>query len=226
MIEYNSLLDRNPRLLGENPHKTFEGQLEFARRFNNKYVDLSDMGLHGLDMSLIPDTCEVLCLQGNRLRAFPSRLPPRLKRLFIENNEITSIPEDVLPPTLEYLCAPFNKMAEVPSRWPPALRALYLGYNQLTTLQPFPEWITHINVFDNPLLIPQQEEETSGAPLAAYRAKLQAEQDRIEEEASRRRCAERFRLYVDELLALALHPDRIDRWVHEGAFHNVFPDPQ
>jgi hypothetical protein len=213
-------------LLDENPHKTFEGQLEFARRFNSKYVDLSEMGLVCLDMSLIPDTCEVLCLQGNRLRAFPTQLPPRLKRLFIENNEITSIPEGVLPPTLEYLCAPFNKMAEVPSTWPPALRALYLGYNQLTTLQPFPEWITHINVFDNPLLIQQQEEETSGAPLAAYRAKLQAEQDRIEEEASRRRCAERFHLYVDELLALALHPDRIDRWVHEGAFHNVFPDPQ
>lgn len=226
MIEYDSLLGRNPRLLDENPHKTFEGQLEFARRFNYKYVDLSEMGLHGLDMSLIPDTCEVLCLQGNRLRAFPTPLPPRLKRLFIENNEITSIPEGVLPPTLEYLCAPFNKIAEVPSTWPPALRALYLGYNQLTTLQPFPEWITHINVFDNPLLIQQQEEETSGAPLAAYRAKLQAEQDRIDEMASRRRCAERFHLYVDELLALALHPDRIDRWVHEGAFHNVFPDPQ
>jgi len=213
-------------LLDENPHKTLEGQLELAKQINYKYVDLSDMGLLGLDMSLIPDTCESLCLQGNRLRAFPTPLPAHLKRLFIENNEITSIPEGVLPPTLEYLCAPFNKIAEVPSTWPPALRALYLGSNQLTTLQPFPEWITHLNVLDNPLSIPQEEAEMTGAPLAAYRAKLQAEQDRIDEIASRRRCEKRFRFYVDELLALALHPDRIARWVHEGAFHIVFPDLQ
>ena len=213
-------------LLDENPHKTVGGQLALARRFDYKYVDLSDMGLAWIDMSLIPDTCESLCLQGNRLRAFPARLPSQLKRLFIENNEITSIPEGVLPPTLEYLCAPWNKIAEIPSMWPPALRGLYLGSNQLTTLKPFPEWITHINVLSNPLSIPQQEGETTGAPLEAFKARLQAEQDRIDEIASRRRCAERFHLYVDELLALALHPDRIDRWVHEGAFHTVFPDPQ
>ena len=210
-------------LLDENPHKTFEGQLALARRFDYKYVDLSDLGLHGLDMSLIPDTCESLCLQGNHLRAFPSRLPPRLKRLFIEDNEITSIPEGVLPPTLEYLCAPLNKIAEVPSTWPPALRALYLGFNRLTTLQPFPEWIPHIHVLDNPLLIPQQEGETTGAPLAAFKARLQAEQDRIDEIASRRRCAERFHLYVDELLAAALHPDRVGPLFRSGTFQDVFP---
>lgn len=211
-------------LLDENPHKTVEGQLALARRFDSKYVDLSDMGLAWIDMSLIPDTCESLCLQGNRLRAFPSRLPPQLKRLFIEDNEITSIPEGVLPPTLEYLCAPWNKIAEVPSTWPPALRGLYLGCNQLTTLQqPFPEWITHINVLHNPLSIPQQEGETSGAPLAAFKARLQAEQDRIDEIASRRRCAERFHLYVDELLALALHPDRVGPLFRSGTFHSVFP---
>jgi len=146
-----------------------------------------------------------------------------LKRLFIENNEITSIPEDVLPPTLEYLCAPLNKIAEVPSRWPPALRALYLGFNQLTTLQPFPEWIPHIHVLDNPLSIPQQEGETSGTPLAAFKARLQAEQDRIDEMASRRRCAERFHLYVDELLAAALHPDRVGPLFRSGTFQDVFP---
>lgn len=210
-------------LLDENPHKTVEGQLALAGRFDSKYVDLSDMGLAWFDMSRIPDTCEVLCLQDNRLRAFPSKLPPRLKRLFIENNEITSIPEGVLPPTLEYLCAPFNKIAEVPSTWPPALRALYLGFNQLTTLQPFPEWITHINVLHNPLSIPQQEGETTGAPLAAFKARLQAEQDRIDEIASRRRCAERYHLYVDELLALALHPDRVGPLFQAGTFHDVFP---
>ena len=211
-------------LLDENPHKTVGGQLAAAGRFDSKYVDLSDMGLAWLDMSLIPDTCEVLCLQGNRLRAFPSKLPPRLKRLFIEDNEITSIPEGVLPPTLEYLCAPWNKIAEVPLLWPPALRFLYLGFNQLTTFQqPFPEWITHINVLDNPLLIPQQEGETTGAPLAAFKARLQAEQDRIDEMASRRRCAERFHLYVDELLAAALHPDRVGPLFRSGTFHSVFP---
>ena len=217
------LLDRNPHLLGENPHKTIGGQLELARRFNSKYIDLSDMGLAWLDMSLIPDTCESLCLQDNRLRALPTPLPPRLKRLFIENNEITSIPEGVLPPTLEYLCAPFNKIAEAPSMWPPALRDLYLGFNRLTTLQPFPEWITHIHVLDNPLSIPQQEGETSGVPLAAFKARLQAEQDRIDEINSRRRCQERFHLYVDELLALALHPDRVGPLFRAGIFQDVFP---
>ena len=213
---------RNPRLFGENPHKTIKGQLEDAKRFDSKYVDLSDMGLGSLDMHLIPDACEILCIQGNRLRVFPTPLPPRLKRLFIENNEITSIPEGVLPPTLEYLCAPWNKIAEVPSTWPPALQSLYLGFNRLTTLQPLPEWILHLHVLDNPLLVQQHAAETTGAPLAAFRARLQAEQDRVEEEASRRRCQERFHRYVDELVALALHPDRIDRWVHEGAFHSIF----
>jgi hypothetical protein len=208
---------------GETEHKTVEGQLETAKKYNSKYIDLSEMGLLGLDMSLIPDTCEVLCLQGNRLRAVPTPLPPRLRQLFIENNQLTSIPEGVLPPTLEYLCAPWNQIAEVPATWPPALTALYLGANQIRTLPPLSKGVQLMNVEGNPLLVPQKDEERAGPALHLFVERLRAEQDRVEEEASRRRCEERVRQYTDELLAIALHPDRVDEWARQG-FRNVFPD--
>lgn len=186
----------------KNPFITIEEQLENARRYKTPYIDLSHQDLTYVDMSLIPDTCETLCLQDNHLRAFPKPLPPKLKRLIIDNNELTSIPEGVLPPTLEYLCASWNQITKVPSTWPPALRALYVGHNSLS--------------------VPQEYTETTGLGLETYKARLKAEQDRIEEEASRHRITERVRRYGNELLQVALHPDRIDKWVQAGAFHNLF----
>ena len=210
--------DRNRNL-----HKTVQQQIDESKiNSNGKHIDLSYMGLTEVDMSMIPPTCVTLCIQGNCLTSFPAPLPPHLKLLFIEQNNITSIPEGVLPPTLDYLCAPYNEIASLPTTWPPALQSLYLAFNKLPVLPPLPTSIQNVSVMGNPLLIPQTDRDLSGQPLADYLGRLKAEQDRVEEEASRRRCEERFRLYADELLALALHPDRIDRWAQEGAFHSVF----
>ena len=186
-----------------------------------KYIDLSGMRLAHLDMSMIPATCETLCLQDNRFRTLPTPLPPRLTALYIENNELESIPDGALPPTLILLCAPCNIISKVPSKWPASLEGLYLGFNRISTLPPSPPAIIRMNVRFNALLVEQGELEATGPPLVAYMSRLEAEQQRKEEEASRRRIADRLQHYVDELFEVALHPDRVGPLFREGRFDTL-----
>jgi len=185
------------------------------------YIDLSRMGLQSLDMSMIPATCEILCLGTNQFRTIPTPLPPRLKALYIETNCLTSIPDGVLPPTLEILCAPWNEIRTGPTTWPPGLTSLYLGFNRLETLPPLPPTLTHMTVQDNRLLVDQTDTERMGPALAAYGARLFAAQARAEEEAARRRSSIRLQCYVDELLATALHPDRVGPLFRMGRFDTL-----
>ncbi|KRR20950.1 NEL-type E3 ubiquitin ligase domain-containing protein [Bradyrhizobium retamae] len=105
------------------------------------------------------DVDEPLDLSSLSLTALSTPLPPELRRLNVDNNQLTSLPD--LPADLQRLYASNNRLTSLPDL-PAGLQRLNVDYNQLTNLpEPLPaelEWlsVTHNQLTSLPEMVPAE----------------------------------------------------------------------
>lgn len=123
------------------------------------------------ELPALPNTLSILHAAGNQLNILPGIMPLRisfidvsfnrlrdvqllllrkLKRLKIDSNLLSTIPNP-LPPNLLYLSAGKNVITSLPSNWPSKLRALLLEDNLISTLEgtTFPSTLLMLNLNKN-----------------------------------------------------------------------------
>lgn len=104
--------------------------------------------LRSLEVSKLPDSLEVLEAPSNELTELPAGLPS-LRLLYVENNYLESLPED-LPDSLEDLNAANNQLWKLPARWPDSLEVLNVANNYLERLsEDFPDALEEVNAENN-----------------------------------------------------------------------------
>ncbi|MBB4263653.1 NEL-type E3 ubiquitin ligase domain-containing protein [Bradyrhizobium sp. CIR3A] len=96
----------------------------------NQPLDLSSLSLTALSAPLPPELRR-LNVERNQLTSLPE-LPADLQRLNASNNRLTSLPD--LPAGLRRLSAIRNRLTSLPADLPPGLRRLSVDNNQLTSL--------------------------------------------------------------------------------------------
>ena len=79
----------------------------------------------------LPKTLEVLYCNCNCIKSLPKNLPPNLKLLYIENNQLTKLSN--LPDSIEHLSANHNKLIEI-NNWPKSLNTASLSFNNIKNL--------------------------------------------------------------------------------------------
>ncbi|NOJ43916.1 NEL-type E3 ubiquitin ligase domain-containing protein [Bradyrhizobium australiense] len=94
------------------------------------------------------DVDEPLDLSSLSLTALSAPLPPELRRLNVDNNQLTSLPD--LPADLQRLYANNNRLTSLPDL-PAGLRRLYAIGNGLTSLPALPAGLQRLNVDYNQL---------------------------------------------------------------------------
>jgi hypothetical protein len=99
----------------------------------------------------LPDNTEMLNLEAQNLEVMPdiSRFH-NLKRLYCENNHLTSLP--TLPPTLEILYCHNNHLTTLPTL-PQKLKILCCNNNQLTLLPPLNNVLHKLHCCNNELTL-------------------------------------------------------------------------
>ncbi len=140
-----------------------------------------------------------LHLADNNLTEFPKRLPDSIETLYLQNNDLTELP-DKLPANLKVLNLGLNKIRKLPSRLNIRLDTLILAGNQITRdFEKDPiNWAKFIIHGSN-----WNTEEHHAAQKKMkkcwkrYLLKI------------RSRHIYRTRTIYDELMMIALHPDRI-----------------
>ncbi|MDE5458499.1 MULTISPECIES: NEL-type E3 ubiquitin ligase domain-containing protein [Bradyrhizobium] len=110
-------------------------------------LDLSSLSLTALSAPLPPELRR-LNVDNNQLTSLPD-LPADLQRLYASNNRLTSLPD--LPAGLRRLYASSNGLTSLPADLPPGLRRLNVDNNQLTSLPDLPAGLQRLNVDYNQL---------------------------------------------------------------------------
>ncbi|KRR00053.1 NEL-type E3 ubiquitin ligase domain-containing protein [Bradyrhizobium valentinum] len=110
-------------------------------------LDLSSLSLTALSAPLPPELRR-LNVDNNQLTSLPD-LPADLQRLYASNNRLTSLPD--LPAGLRRLYAISNGLTSLPADLPPGLRRLNVDNNQLTSLPDLPAGLQRLNVDYNQL---------------------------------------------------------------------------
>jgi len=77
-------------------------------------------------------------------------------------------------------------------------------------------------VSNNLLLIEQHHSEESGMGINTYLEKLYKAQDIEEERLSSLRIRRRLGACKEELMSMALHPNRVEKWLEAGVLWNLF----
>ncbi|WP_407175506.1 NEL-type E3 ubiquitin ligase domain-containing protein [Bradyrhizobium sp. STM 3562] len=113
----------------------------------NERLDLSSLSLTALPAPLLPELRR-LNVNNNHLTSLPD-LPDGLRRLYAISNGLTSLPAE-LPPTLRRLTVDNNQLTSLPPL-PPTLRELDASGNQLTSLPDLPTGLQRLNVDYNQL---------------------------------------------------------------------------
>jgi len=235
-----------------------------SENYTSYCLNLSDLGLESIDASIIPSECRRLYLYDNNLTSIPTPLPLGLEELYMDNNKIETIPENVLPPTLRVLILTYNKIKALPLNLPPNLEMLLVGDNRLQCLPAnlpstihtlgfgynkmytFPSnlptslhtcyahgnlisrlpllspHLLNLIVSNNLLLIEQHHSEESGMGINTYLEKLYKAQDIEEERLSSLRIRRRLGACKEELMSMALHPNRVEKWLEAGVLWNLF----
>jgi len=98
------------------------------------------------ELSLPRDLVE-LTMYRMKLTRLP-KLPPRLRELWVEDNQLEELPE--LPDTLQRLIVNKNKLTRLP-KLPESLECLWCSDNLLEELGPFPEKLRYLNCSRNRL---------------------------------------------------------------------------
>lgn len=159
---------------------------------------------------------DYLALRQNRLYSLPL-LPKRLKYLDVQHNPIVELPDlpkkllllntsychlkylPALPQTLQILYASCNDLMELPEL-PESLETLEVYENKIRELPYIPDGLRHLYIENNPC-----HEKYKGKKLSEIR-----------ELVKRRIANERCAMFKEELLMVALHPKRVEKWLSLG----------
>lgn len=118
-----------------------------------KFLKLKKLLCYGnelieLDLSILPDSLEVLICNDNNIKKITGELPSKLTRFECKNNKLKYIPN--LPDSLKYLCFSGNKLSYLP-KLPKNLLHLEVNKNQLYELPILPDKIQILNCNNNNL---------------------------------------------------------------------------
>ncbi len=115
----------------------------------------------------LPDSLTTLYLNDCGLEALPNPLPPRLTRLYCDNNHLRQIPAlpitlvtllvgnnelkdlPALPNQLEDLSCYFNQIEKLPTL-PTTLLKLHCNFNQIGSVPTLPNYLVHLYWANNP----------------------------------------------------------------------------
>jgi hypothetical protein len=150
----------------------------------------------------LPHGLQVLYCMDMPLTRLPA-LPSTLKMLYCNTLPLSSLPD--LPPNLKNLnCErlPLSSLPELPL----GLEHLDCSNTQITTLPYLPHTLKTLFWHNTPLILQRAE----GESTAEYLVRLK------EEQASKKRCAERSRAIHEELAAAVWHPSRVESWMTAG----------
>jgi len=146
-----------------------------------------------------PNNLRVLDLTNNELKEFPKRLPPSLEKLSLSRNQIESVPS-VLPSNLKILNLFDNKIRKLPTHTNVRLQILFVGCNQLThdfSEAPF-SWAQ--DIFRSPNWNQWRHHQAQQKMKQCWKRFLLKK---------RLRQFVRTQRITEELLMVALHPDRV-----------------
>jgi Leucine-rich repeat (LRR) protein len=144
------------------------------------------------------NSLRLLDLSNNQLKEFPKRLPDTLERLILCMNEITSLPKE-LPSSLKVLNLNKNKLHELPVNMNVRLTLLFASENHLT--QEFDE---------NPLYAKHFFGDGNWNQSIHHKSQISMKKcwKRYLLQKRLRHLGRSRRIY-EELLMVALHPDRV-----------------
>jgi Leucine-rich repeat (LRR) protein len=202
---------------------TFVTQIGYLpRNLKELYADVTDL-------KFLPYRCpeglEILVVSRGKLRngGLPTFWGSSLKRLDLNSNSLRAIPRG-LPSTLEFLNLSQNSIREFGSEslYPLGLQTLHLGDNQILEL---PEWIgsssrrhlrftIHQNYLVEPVIFRNCILWSSQWVGPLYTEAATYIQRAWRKARMRRRLKAIYRMTIlrEELLALAMHPDRVGRF--------------
>lgn len=103
--------------------------------------------------------------------------------------------------------APFTTLPDLPD----GLHLLSCTRSSLTVLPELPASLRYLDCTGSPLLLEQQADET----IQEYNTRWCQWK---EEQASKKRCQERCGVLKEDLIAEAMHPRRIQRWLDTYGF--------
>jgi Leucine-rich repeat (LRR) protein len=174
----------------------------FPSRLPSTLQELTAVG-NRLKMGGLPmnwgTNLRVLDLTNNSLKEFPKRLPDSLEKLSLSRNQIESIPSK-LPSNLKILNLFDNKIRCLPTHTNVRLQILFAGNNQLT--QDFSKipvsWAR--DVFQSPNWNEERHQNSQIKMKRCWKRFLLKK---------RLRQIGRTRRITEELLMVALHPDRV-----------------
>lgn len=139
----------------------------------------------------------VLNLNDNELTEFPKRLPDSLEELYLQKNQLTEIPSK-LPDNLRFLNLNLNKIRTLPKKMNVRLQVLVLSNNELTEDLTSVQWVQHCIHENNWNQEIHHKAQTKIRQCwKRYLLKIRC------------RHLYRVRRIYDELMMIALHPDRI-----------------
>lgn len=116
---------------------------------NNNPNDVLDLGDQNLaELPPLPPTLKKLFCDGNQLTFLPP-LPNTLEVLICGHNKLTELPQ--LPTKLKVLSCEHNKLTSLPPL-PLSLDELVCEYNQITELPKIPVLLNILNARDNPIV--------------------------------------------------------------------------
>lgn len=118
-----------------------------------KFLKLKKLLCYGnelieLDLSILPDTLEVLICNDNNIKKITGEFPSKLSRFECKNNKLKYITN--LPDSLKFLCCSENKLSYLP-KLPKNLLHLEVNKNQLYELPILPDKIQILNCNNNNL---------------------------------------------------------------------------
>jgi hypothetical protein len=141
-------------------------------------LDMTHTRIQYIGESELPDSLTTLDCSKSHLRALPKRLPPRLKRLIINNTPIMKLPP--LPDTLKHLHCDYTFISELPEVLPSSLNRLSIHNTLICSLPELPSTLETLCC--NNTFLPSQlpNEDYILRPDNKYLEKLKKHQELIE----------------------------------------------
>lgn len=170
---------------------------------NNTTLHLAFLNITSLPP--LPDHIRELNCYQTKLTVLPT-LPKGLEVLYCYKTPLTSLP--TLPDTLKTMNCSHTRITSLP-QLPKYLKTLWCNNTQVTIVPELPVGIEYIDFMSSPVLLKSRFDETS----QEYNRRWQ---EWREDQASKPRTQERTRVFKEELMMEAWHPDRVERWLDSG----------
>lgn len=175
-------------------------------------------------LPLLPKTLETLICSGSSIRELPN-LPKKLKILDCSHTNLTDLPSlpssllhlnisqtqirriPPLPSTLMYLNCSLTPIQQLPEL-PETIQQLWCEDTKVCILPYLPRSLKFLATHMTPLLYIRTARQTMGQYRNIWNRHLQLH--------SEVRCQHRTVVLRQELIAKALHPDRVEKWLEQG----------